>query len=139
MSWIVDHDAGGRRRTTPFAPGVSRPATRGGKVEPVRTCIGTRTRAPRSSLVRIVVRDGRLVVDETASLPGRGAWLTPSMEAFESAVKRRAFRRAFRLDSDPDSQELRDHLVARTTPDAPPRVPPRPLAQTEQADRHMDN
>ncbi|ROS62081.1 hypothetical protein EDF38_1183 [Frigoribacterium sp. PhB160] len=89
-------------------------------MEPVRTCIGSRARAPRSSLVRIVVRDGRLVVDETASLPGRGAWLTPSLEAFESAVKRRAFRRAFRLGSDPDPQELRDHLVARAAGTAPP-------------------
>nr|WP_123570797.1 MULTISPECIES: YlxR family protein [unclassified Frigoribacterium] len=121
----------GDRRTTPFALGVSRPTTRGGKVEPVRTCIGTRARAPRSALVRVVARNGRLVVDPTATLPGRGAWLTPSIDAFESAVKRKAFRRALRLDSEPDVDELRAHLTRITTS--------RPIATTEQAERHMDN
>ncbi|MBD8584678.1 YlxR family protein [Frigoribacterium sp. CFBP 13729] len=112
---LTGRDAGGGRCTTPFAPDVSRPPTRGGRVVPVRTCIGTRARAPRSSLVRVVARDGRLVVDETATLPGRGAWLTPSMDAFESAVKRRAFRRALRLDSEPDTEQLRDHLMRLQT------------------------
>ena len=100
-------------------------------MEPVRTCIGTRARAPRSALVRVVARNGRLVVDPTATLPGRGAWLTPSIDAFESAVKRKAFRRALRLDSEPDVDELRDHLTRITTS--------RPIATTEQSERHMDN
>ncbi|OII27457.1 YlxR family protein [Frigoribacterium sp. MCBA15_019] len=100
-------------------------------MEPVRTCIGTRARAPRSALVRVVARNGRLVVDPTATLPGRGAWLTPSIDAFESAVKRRAFRRALRLDSEPDVDELRAYLTRITTS--------RPIATTEQAERHMDN
>lgn len=100
-------------------------------MEPVRTCIGTRARAPRSALVRVVAQNGRLVVDQAATLPGRGAWLTPSIDAFESAVKRRAFRRALRLDSEPDVDELRAYLTRI--------VPARPIATTEQAERHMDN
>ncbi|ROQ41257.1 hypothetical protein EDF46_0633 [Frondihabitans sp. PhB188] len=87
-------------------------------MEPVRTCIGSRTRAPRSSLLRVIALEGRVVPDTAASLPGRGAWLTPSMPAFESAVKRRAFRRALRLDSEPDTSALREFLEARTTPPA---------------------
>jgi len=81
--------------------------------------------------VRIVAQNGRLVVDPTATLPGRGAWLTPSIDAFESALKRRAFRRALRLDSEPDVDELRAYLTRI--------VPARPIATTEQAERHMDN
>ena len=77
---------------------------------PVRTCVGTRTRAPRSSLLRVVALDGRVVVDATAMKPGRGAWLTPTTEAYESAVRRKAFRRALRLDSEPDTSELRTYL-----------------------------
>ncbi|MEO5920556.1 MAG: YlxR family protein, partial [Pseudolysinimonas sp.] len=46
-------------------------------MEPVRTCLGCRQRAPRSSLLRVVARDGRAVVDTAARLPGRGAWVHP--------------------------------------------------------------
>lgn len=65
-------------------------------MEPVRTCLGCRQRAPRSSLVRVVARDGRAVVDAAARLPGRGAWVHPSFGCIENAVKRKAFGRALR-------------------------------------------
>ena len=65
-------------------------------MEPVRTCLGCRQRAPRSSLVRVVARDGRAVVDTAARLPGRGAWVHPVSGCVENAVKRRAFGRALR-------------------------------------------
>ena len=66
-------------------------------MEPVRTCIGCRSRAPRSSLLRVVARDSQLVVDTTATLPGRGAWLHPTNECFRQATQRRAFGRALRV------------------------------------------
>ncbi|WP_123944829.1 MULTISPECIES: YlxR family protein [unclassified Frondihabitans] len=72
----------------------------------VRTCIGTRTRAPRSSLLRVVARDGRVIADASATEPGRGAWLMPTMQAYETAVRRKAFRRALRLDAEPDTGDL---------------------------------
>ncbi|HEY4226537.1 MAG TPA: YlxR family protein [Pseudolysinimonas sp.] len=73
------------------------PAThRGGTMEPVRTCLGCRQRAPRSSLVRVVARDGRVVVDAAARLPGRGAWVHPARACLETAVSRKAFGRALR-------------------------------------------
>jgi predicted RNA-binding protein YlxR (DUF448 family) len=43
-----------------------------------------------------VVRDGRVVVDAAARLPGRGAWVHPDMGCIENAVKRKAFGRALR-------------------------------------------
>ncbi|GAA4265025.1 YlxR family protein [Frondihabitans peucedani] len=85
-------------------------------MEPVRTCIGTRARAARSSLLRVTVSDGRVVVDPAAVAPGRGAWLTPTMQAYESAVRRKAFRRALRLDRDPDTSELLQYLQEREHP-----------------------
>ncbi|MEO8263628.1 MAG: YlxR family protein [Pseudolysinimonas sp.] len=66
-------------------------------MEPVRTCLGCRQRAPRSSLVRVVARDGRAVVDAAARLPGRGAWVHPVSECIEIAIKRRGFGRALRV------------------------------------------
>ncbi len=65
-------------------------------MEAVRTCLGCRQRAPRSSLVRVVARDGRVVVDAAARLPGRGAWVHPGSECVRTAIQRKAFGRALR-------------------------------------------
>ena len=80
-------------------------------MEPVRTCLGCRQRAPRSSLVRLVARDGRVVVDAAARLPGRGAWLHPASACLETAISRKAFGRAFRttvLDTTSLSTDLEE-------------------------------
>jgi Predicted nucleic-acid-binding protein implicated in transcription termination len=66
-------------------------------MEPVRTCIGCRSRAPRSSLLRVVARESQLVVDHSATLPGRGAWLHPTIDCYTKATQRRAFGRALRV------------------------------------------
>jgi predicted RNA-binding protein YlxR (DUF448 family) len=52
-------------------------------------------RAPKAALLRLVVRDGRVVVDPEAVLPGRGAYVCNATCA-RAAVDRRAFARAFR-------------------------------------------
>ena len=65
-------------------------------MDAVRTCLGCRQRAPRSSLLRVVARDGRAVADVAARLPGRGAWVHPAAGCIENAVKRKAFGRALR-------------------------------------------
>ncbi|WP_071255850.1 MULTISPECIES: YlxR family protein [unclassified Curtobacterium] len=103
-------------------------------MEPVRTCIGSRRRASRSSLLRVVaLSDGRVVADPKAVMPGRGAWLTPTVDAYDQAVKRRAFRRALRLDRDPDTSAVLDHIAG-----LPQESAERP-DMTEQAERLMDN
>ena len=67
-------------------------------MDPVRTCLGCRQRAPRSSLLRVVARDGRAVVDTAARLPGRGAWVHPESGCIETAIKRHAFGRALKTE-----------------------------------------
>ncbi|SEC07279.1 hypothetical protein SAMN04489806_2520 [Paramicrobacterium humi] len=79
-------------------------------MDPVRTCIGCRMRAERSSLLRVVARESELVVDETASLPGRGAWLHPTVACFDRAVKRKAFGRALRVTMALDTRTLENRL-----------------------------
>ncbi|EXF25819.1 hypothetical protein BG28_10350 [Nesterenkonia sp. AN1] len=50
-----------------------------------------------------------LVVADTARvLPGRGAWLHPQRECFETAIKRKAFNRAFRRTVDSRTLDLHD-------------------------------
>jgi len=91
-------------------------------VEPVRTCLGCRQRAPRSSLVRVVACDGRVAVDAAAVLPGRGAWVHPDPGCVASAVRKRAFGRALRQEGPLDTSGLTNLY---------------PVPE-EQAERHMD-
>ncbi|MFC5929028.1 YlxR family protein [Cryobacterium melibiosiphilum] len=79
-------------------------------MDPVRTCIGCRSRAARSSLLRVVAGKSELVVDDTMTLPGRGAWLHPTASCFQEALKRRAFGRALRVTSLLDARQLENRL-----------------------------
>ncbi|UYK39091.1 YlxR family protein [Microbacterium terricola] len=79
-------------------------------MEPVRTCVGCRTRAPRATLLRVVAIDSALVPDERASMPGRGAWVHHTHECVDTAISRRAFVRALRVPGPLDTQTLQDHL-----------------------------
>jgi predicted RNA-binding protein YlxR (DUF448 family) len=68
-------------------------------IEPVRTCIGCRTRAETSTLLRVVAQGGEVVPDPSATLTGRGAWVHPAARCVENAVKRSAFGRALRVNA----------------------------------------
>ncbi|MEO9223413.1 MAG: YlxR family protein [Acidimicrobiales bacterium] len=70
------------------------------KQSPLRTCIGCRRVRPVGELVRVARRpDGSLATGRTLS--GRGAWLCDSsVPCLDSAIRRRAFTRAFRSDVD---------------------------------------
>src|SRR5664280_3615058 len=69
-----------------------------------RTCVGCRRRDVRSALLRVVAECNdtgehvaRVVVDPQLRLPGRGAWLHPTPECLDLAVRRKAFGRALRV------------------------------------------
>lgn len=71
-------------------------------VGPVRTCIGCRTRAAKSELLRVTAgsgADGQPVVvpDPDGTAPGRGAHLHPTTGCYDLAARRRAFSRALRI------------------------------------------
>jgi len=51
-----------------------------------------------------------VLADPTGKAPGRGAYLHPSAECLELAVRRRAFARALRTDGGLDSTELQAFL-----------------------------
>ncbi|MBL3698922.1 YlxR family protein [Leucobacter luti] len=79
-------------------------------MDAVRTCVACRTRASRTSLLRVVVRDGQLCVDDRAVLPGRGAWVHPTTECLKLAVTRGVFPRALRVSGKPDAGPLENRL-----------------------------
>ena len=64
---------------------------------PQRSCIGCRAVRDKKDLVRLVhTPEGSYRLDPTGKLSGRGAYLCPSLNCLNSAVKRKAFDRAFR-------------------------------------------
>jgi len=79
-------------------------------MEPVRTCIGCRSRATRSSLMRVVVQDSRVIIDDSGAGPGRGAWLHPRHECYQLALRRRAFGRALRVQGELDTRNVENRL-----------------------------
>jgi len=62
---------------------------------PLRRCLVTRVQGPRERLLRFVVGpDNRLVFDASATLPGRGMWLSADGAVLAQALKRGVFPRA---------------------------------------------
>jgi predicted RNA-binding protein YlxR (DUF448 family) len=78
----------------------------------VRTCLGCRERAERSTLLRIIARDGEVVVDMSAKLFGRGAWVHPTAECVEASIKRKAIGRALRSNVFLDTRQLLTHVLS---------------------------
>ena len=69
-----------------------------------RTCVGCRRRDVRSALLRVVAEwddtgehVARAVPDPRLRLPGRGAWLHPTPECLDLALRQKAFGRALRV------------------------------------------
>lgn len=82
----------------------------------LRMCIATRDRRPDTDLLRVVVdpldpQRARVLPDPSRRLPGRGAWLTPSLDALELAERRKAFGRALRTSAHVDTGQVRQYLT----------------------------
>ncbi len=85
---------------------------------------------PEEGLRFVLSPEGELAPDFTGKLPGRGAWLTPSRPALETALKKGAFARSFksgvkapddlaaRIDAGLAKQALSALGLARRTGDA---------------------
>ena len=78
--------------------------------KPVRTCVGCKVRAAKSSLLRVVVDGNGIVPDPQARQSGRGAYVHPSVACFELAQRRKAFPRALRVPGPLDIAPLASYL-----------------------------
>ncbi|MBZ4015607.1 MULTISPECIES: YlxR family protein [Streptomyces] len=81
---------------------------------PERSCVGCRERAAKGDLLRIVMIDGECTPDPRGTLPGRGAYVHPTLVCFDLAVRRRAFPRAFRGPGPLDTTALRQYVEQAT-------------------------
>jgi len=61
---------------------------------PLRRCLVTREQGKREEMLRFAVSpEGRVVFDVTATLPGRGLWLSAQPGVLHQAIRRGAFAR----------------------------------------------
>lgn len=77
---------------------------------PMRKCIGCTTSKPKRELLRIVrTPEGRLRVDATGKLNGRGAYLCKDPSCFDKMAKGRKLNREFEMEiEDSVYRELRE-------------------------------
>jgi hypothetical protein len=66
---------------------------------PIRTCIATGEKLPKAEMIRLVLQDGIVSVDIKGKLKGRGANIKMDINAFETAVKKKAIARALKLEN----------------------------------------
>jgi uncharacterized protein len=89
---------------------------RGSGMPVLRTCVGCKERAVKSSLLRFVAVGDVVQPDPQARLPGRGAYLHPSLACFELARRRRAFPRALRAAGSLSLNPLAEYLCGAESP-----------------------
>ena len=76
---------------------------------PMRSCVVTHEKLPKSELVRVVrTPEGNVVVDESGKANGRGAYLKRDLSVFEKAYNSHVLNKILEVEV-PDSvfEELR--------------------------------
>ena len=70
---------------------------------PMRMCVSCRERFAKKDLIRIVATpDGKVTVDPTGRLPGRGAYVCHDPECMKKAVENCQFDRGLHVKVDPE-------------------------------------
>ncbi|AKK03376.1 YlxR family protein [Corynebacterium epidermidicanis] len=90
-------------------------APRSGGHHRIRTCIATKRPQPESTLLRVVAQGENPVIvvpDPKRKLGGRGAWITPTLDALDIAEQRKAFGRALRVSGNLDTGPVRAYVSA---------------------------
>ena len=71
--------------------------------QPQRACIGCGALKDKKQLIRVVrTPEGEFVLDATGKKNGRGAYLCPSRECLEKAVKSKGLERSFKQAIPPE-------------------------------------
>jgi len=92
----------------------SRQASRPGE----RSCVGCRQRDDAAQLLRFVARDGRLAIDVSRRLDGRGAWAHARQGCLERALKRGGFSYALHTKVHDELERLMPEAEAICAEDA---------------------
>ncbi len=83
----------------------------GSKHRPQRSCVVCRAKRDKRMLTRLVFAQGKLRVDESGKMNGRGAYLCGDANCWRQAATRPMLNRALRRDL---NQDDRDYLRQMT-------------------------
>ena len=73
------------------------------KKMPVRRCVGCQEMKNKKEMIRVIrTPEGELELDATGKKNGRGAYLCPSRECLEKAVKSKGLERSFKQAIPPE-------------------------------------
>ena len=73
---------------------------------PLRTCMGCNAKKEKKQLIRIVKdKDGKISVDKTGKLSGRGAYICEDIACFEKVVKSKRLERILETKIEEDIYE----------------------------------
>lgn len=103
--------------------------------QPQRTCIGCRRILTKRELNRVVrTTDGRIVVDPTGKVPGRGAYVCNNRRCWLDALARKQFERALKVELTEEDRAMIEAYAAlhATEVDSAPQVPDAAGAVTEE-------
>lgn len=63
------------------------------KYVPQRMCAGCRGMFDKNTLIRVVLKEGTLIIDKEQNILSRGAYACPRTECINAVQKRRAFNK----------------------------------------------
>ena len=64
---------------------------------PVRRCVGCQEMKNQKEMIRVIrTKEGEFLLDATGKKNGRGAYICPSKECFQKAVKNKGLERSFK-------------------------------------------
>ncbi|RPJ63122.1 MAG: YlxR family protein [Dehalococcoidia bacterium] len=76
------------------------------KYVPGRTCVACRATRGKRELVRLVVSEGLIEVDPKGKKPGRGVYLCPRLECWETAFKNNRIEFGLRTKLSAENRQL---------------------------------
>jgi len=81
-----------------------------------RTCTGCNAKKDKKELIRIVINNEEILIDETGKLPGRGAYICDNIECLEKAIKTKRLERTLKSNIDEKIYEdIRGVMIGRTS------------------------
>ncbi len=81
---------------------------------PMRTCVVTKEKLEKKDLVRIVrTNEGKVVIDLTGKLNGRGAYIKKDIEAINKAKKSKALDRNLEIEIPNEIYEELTNIISK--------------------------
>ena len=80
---------------------------------PMRQCIGCGEMKEKKSMIRVLKTEtGEITIDETGKKNGRGAYVCPSAECLEKAIRTKGLERSFKCQIPKEAyDQLREEMA----------------------------